>query len=237
MIWVYMLTLRQCTGRARLAILALLSAMPVMIAMQAVASSRAPTVAQFEAGVIGGMFAGVIVPLVALAIASAAFANEIEDRTLANLALSPIPRWRIVVPKLLAAVTVSGSFVLVSAFFTSQIAFNHDDVATLAITASGLAGVLLYSSVFLWVGLVTTRAIGVGLVYVMLWEGFFSQWVTGIRFLSIRHYAIALMHGLDARRFAAVENLSFPVAVGTAVVVFCGFLWLAIRRLRRMDVP
>ncbi len=57
------------------------------------------------------------------------FANEIEDRTLANLTLSPIPRWQIVVPKLLAAVCVSGPFIAISAFYTSYVAFNGDMTA------------------------------------------------------------------------------------------------------------
>ena len=57
-----------------------------------------------------GMLAGAITPLAVLAIAGAAFANEVEDRTLANLTLSPIPRWQIVVPKLLAAITIAAPF-------------------------------------------------------------------------------------------------------------------------------
>jgi hypothetical protein len=45
------------------------------------------------------------------------------------------------------------------------------------------------------------------------------------------------MHGLDERRFAAADHLSFGVVIVTSVLVFGGFLWLSIRRLRRMDVP
>jgi hypothetical protein len=58
-----------------------------------------------------------------------------------------------------------------------------------------------------------------------------------VRFLSIRHYSIALMHGLDGRRFAGADHLSLGAVAATSVVVFAGFLFLSIRRLRRMDVP
>ena len=109
--------------------------------------------------------------------------------------------------------------------------------ATFAVTVSAFVGVLLYSSAFIWAGLVTTRAIGFGLLYVVLWEGYFAGFVSGVRFLSIRYHSIALMHGLDERRFAADDNLSFAVAIGTSVIVFAGFLMLSIRRLRHMDVP
>jgi hypothetical protein len=61
--------------------------------------------------------------------------------------------------------------------------------------------------------------------------------VSGVRLLSIRHQSIALMHGIDARRFAAGDHLSVGVAAAASVIVFTLFVWLSIRRLRRMDVP
>ncbi len=234
---VYLLTLRQLSGRWRLVIMSVLAAMPVGMAVMVLSFSPSPSVEEFEGVVFSGMLAGSILPLVVLAIASVAFANEVEDRTLANLTLSPLPRWQIVLPKLLAAVTVAGPFIAGSAFLTTYLAFNGDLTATLAVTVSAFVGVLMYSSVFVWLGLMTTRAIGFGLLYIVLWEGFFGGFVAGVRYFSIRHYSIALMHGLDERRFAATANLSFEAAIVTSVVVIVGFLLLAVRRLRRMDVP
>jgi ABC-2 type transport system permease protein len=231
------LTLRQLFGRWRLLIMTVLASMPVLFTMLTVRSIRAPSVQEFETVVFSAMLAGSISPLIALAIATAAFANEIEDRTLANLTLSPLPRWQIVVPKLLGAVTVAGPFITISAIVTSHVAFLGDAAATFAVAGAALVGVVLYSSAFLWLGLVTTHAIGFGLLYIVLWEGFFSGFVSGVRLLSIRHYSNALMHGLDERRFAAANHLSLGVAITTSVIVLAGFLLLSIRRLRRMDVP
>lgn len=237
MLAVYQLTLRQLSGRWRLLIMTVLAAMPVVIATLMLRSAHAPSVTEFETAILSAMLAGSIAPLVVLAIAAAAFANETEDRTLANLTLSPIPRWQIVLPKLLAAITIAGPFIAVSAFATSYVAFLGDMTATVAVTTSAIVGVLLYSSAFVWLGLVTTQAIGIGLLYIVLWEGFFSGFVSGVRLLSIRHYAIALMHGLDERRFATGSHLSLPVAIGVSVLVFGGFLVLSVRRLRQMDIP
>lgn len=234
---VYVLTLRQLSGRWRLLIMTALAAMPVIVATLTLRTSDAPSVREFEQIVFSAMLAGSIGPLVVLAIAAAAFANEVEDRTLANLTLSPIPRWQIVVPKLLAAITIAAPFLVVSAALTAHTAFLADPRATIAVTLSALAGVALYSAAFVWLGLVTTQAIGIGLLYIVLWEGFFSGFVEGVRLLSIRHYAIALMHALDERRFATASLLPSGVAVVTATVVFTGFVVLSIRRLRRMDVP
>lgn len=234
---IYVLTLRQLSGRVRLAIMAVLATMPVFMAVIAVQSDGAPSVAEFERVVLSAMLAGSIAPLVVLAAASAAFANEIEDRTLANLTLAPISRWQIALPKLLAAITVSGPFIAASAGTTSHIAFDGDWTATATVTVAALVGVFLYSSAFVWLGLVSTRAIAIGLVYIVLWEGYFAGFVSGVRFLSIRYQAIGLMHGLDARRFAEADPLSFGFAMAAAAVVFAGFLLLSVRRLRHMDVP
>lgn len=237
MLAVYQLTLRQLSGRWRMLLMTVLAAMPVVIAVIMLRSNSAPSVREFEAAILSAMLAGSIAPLVVLAIAAAAFANETEDRTLANLTLSPIPRWQIVVPKLLASFTLAAPFITASALATSYVAFLGDVRATMAITVAIVAGVALYAAAFVWLGLVTTQAIGVGLLYIVLWEGFFSQFVAGVRLLSIRHYAIALMHGMDERRFAAAQHPSFALSVAIVALLIGGFTFLSVRRLRRMDVP
>lgn len=234
---VFMLTLRQLSGRWRLGIMTLLAALPVLFTALVVRSDSAPFVVEFEAIVLSTLLIGSIAPLIVVAIASAAFANEVEDSTLANLTLTPLPRWQIVLPKLAASVTVAGPFIAASAFTTSYLAYNRDMTAVGAVMVAALAGLIMYSSVFVWLGLVTRQAIGVGLLYIVLWEGFFSRYVSGIRFLSVRYYSLALMHGADPRRF--VDDAHVPL-VAAAVVAVAGsvlFLVLSTRRLRRMDVP
>jgi ABC-type transport system involved in multi-copper enzyme maturation permease subunit len=234
---IYLLTLRQLAGKWRLIIMTVLATMPVVMAALMLRSRTAPSVQEFETQILSAMLAGSIAPLVVLAIAAAAFGNEVEDRTLANLTLAPIPRWRIALPKLLATLTVAGPFIAASAFATSWIAFLGDVQASMAVTLSALAGVALYAAFFVWLGLVSTQAIGIGLLYIVLWEGFFAGFVQGVRLLSIRHHAIALMHGLDERRFAFGSHLDPTLASMIAAAVFGGFVWLTVRRLQTMDVP
>jgi ABC-2 type transport system permease protein len=234
---VYQLTLRQLSGRWRLIIMTVLAAMPVVIAYLMLRDNNAPSVNEFETAILSAMLAGSIAPMVVLAIAAAAFGNEIEDKTLANLTLSPIPRWRIAVPKLLATITVAAPFIAASAFLTAWVAYLGDVRAAVAVTVAAIVVVALYASAFVWLGLVSAQAIGLGLLYIVLWEGFFSGFVSGVRLLSIRHYAIALMHGIDPRRFAFGTHLSLTTAIITSLIVFGGFLYLSVRRLRRMDVP
>ena len=234
---VYVLTLRQLSGRWRILIMTVLAAMPALIALVMLNSSEAPSVRDFELAILSAMLAGSITPMVVLAIAGSAFANEVEDKTLANLTFAPIPRWQIVLPKLLATITISAPFILLSAFITSYVGFLADTRAVVAVTVAAVVGVALYASAFVWLGLVSTQAIGIGLLYIVLWEGFFSGFVEGVRLLSIRHYAIDLMHGIDPRRFAGDGHLSLPVAIAVSTLVIGGFLYLSIKRLRKMDIP
>lgn len=234
---IYVLTLRQLTGRWRLVILGVLAAMPITIAALMLQLDKAPSVREFEAGILSAMFAGAIVPLMLLALAGVTFANEVEDRTLANLVLSPIPRWQIALPKLLASITVAGPFVVISAAVTAHIAYVGDMVATMALTAGMLVAVVTYAALFTWLGLVTTQAIGIGLLYVVIWEGLFSGFVAGVRLLSLRHYALAVVKGLDPRRFSTLSLPELPVVLSLCAVLIGGFTWLTVRRLRRMDVP
>jgi ABC-2 type transport system permease protein len=234
---VYLLTLRQLSGRWRLLIMTVLAALPVIMAVLTLMDDDGPSVAEFENVVFSAMLAGSILPLIVLATAAAAFSNEIEDRTIANLTLAPIPRWQIALPKLLATITIAAPFIVVSAFLTSHVAFLADARATIAVVTASLVGVAMYASAFVWLGLVSTQAIGVGLLYIVLWEGLFSGFVSGVRLLSVRHFSIGLMHGLDERRFAAANHLGLIPVIAICVIVFAGFLFLSVRRLRRMDIP
>lgn len=235
---VYFLTLRQVSGRWRILIMTVLAAMPVLIATLMVMSETAPAVSEFEGAILSTMFAGSIIPLIVLAIAASAFSNELEDRTLANLTLSPIPRWQIVVPKLLGSFTVAAPFILASAIATSYVAYLGDPTAITAVTGAALVCVLLYAAAFTWLGLMSTQAIGIGLLYIVLWEGFFAGFVSGVQLLSIRRYGMALMHGIDPRRFAYDRpDVGLTAAIIISTIAFALFVFMAIRRLQRMDVP
>ena len=63
---------------------------------------------------LDGMLIAGIMPIVTMVLATAAFGNELEDRTLGYLVLKPISRLRIVMPKLLVSVVVSGPLLIAS---------------------------------------------------------------------------------------------------------------------------
>ena len=234
---IFSLTLRQLAGSRRLWLVLALVALPVLAALVFRTGESTTTSARFADNVTRTLIGSAILPLVMLLFATSAFGNELVDRTLGYLALKPIARWRIVLPKLAAAFVVGGLPVAAS----GVLAVSLVDGALGGALATGvglLVGAAAYAALFTWAGLATRHALLIGLVYVFVWEATLAAYLDGLRFLSIRRYTLAVIHGLDSARLATIENpLSAAAAVVAAAIVIVGFTALAVRKLARMDVP
>ena len=230
----YMISVRQLTGRVRLLVTIGFAGLPILMA----AIADWPQ-SELDDNLINGFYAALVIPLIALATATAAFGNEVEDRTLSNLVLTPVARWQIILPKLLATVSLNGGLILVSTVISVSIAYNDGSTVVIAVVIASLLAIVAYSSVFMWLGLMTTRALLIGLLYVFLWEFLFTGFVSGIRFLSIRAYMLGVIRGIDDNRFVddASQIISFPVSLAVLIGVIVVFTALSVRRLRTMDVP
>jgi ABC-2 type transport system permease protein len=232
------LTLRQLAGSRRSWLVGALVALPVLAGILFHVADTTSTSARFADNVTATLVASVILPLVVLLLATSAFGNEIGDRTLVYLALKPLPRWRIVLPKLAAPVLAGGLPVAASGAVAVAL-IEQGGLGGAAATGVGLLlGAAAYAAVFTWAGLATRHALIFGLVYVFVWEAILAAYLDGIRYLSVRRFALAVVHGLDDGRLATRDvSLGLGAGVGGAVVVVTVFTALAIRKLRRMDVP
>ena len=238
---IFWLSVRQLTGRWRISLIFLLSALPVGLAVIVYFAARgdADFTEDFVEILLDGLLVAAILPIVTMVLSTSSFGNELEDQTLSYLVLKPIPRWRIALPKVMASVVICGPLLIASGVVAALLGFDWDIRACIAVGVALLAGVLAYSAVFTWAGLVTSRALPFGLVYVLLWEGVIGSFISGVDYLSVRGYTLGIMHGLDESNFVALDGkvIGFPVALAGALLVTAIFLWLGVRRLRRMDVP
>ena len=238
---VFWLSMRQLGGRWRLALILLLAALPVALAV--IVSIVARDEKSYEENVINvlldGLLVGGIMPIVTMALATAAFGNELEDRTLGYLVLKPIPRWRIALPKLLTTMVIGAPLLVVSGIVASLVALDVGARGAAAVGVGLFAGVSTYAAIFTWAGLMTNRALPFALIYVFLWEGVISSFIHGVDYLSVRGYTLAIMHGIDETGLEALSFrvIEFPAAMVGAIVVTLAFYLLTVRRLRRMDVP
>jgi len=235
---VFVLTVRQLAGSRRIWLVLALVSLPLLAGLLFhLADATAPP-DEFADDVTRVMLTSAILPLVMLLLSTAAFGNEVGDRTLVYLVTKPIARWRIVAPKLLASIAVGGIPVALGGAAAVAVIERGDAGGALATGAGLLAGAAAYAAIFTWAGLATRHALLLGLVYVFIWEATLAAYLDGIRFLSVRRYTLALVHALDGGRLAGVDNSlgTSTAAVGAAVVLVC-FTALAIRKLVRMDVP
>ena len=244
MVPVFELSLRQLTGKWRLAIILLVAAVPVavVLAFRAAAGAEDRSANDLADAVrifLDGMIIAAVLPIVTMTFATASFGNEVEDRTLGYLVLNPVSRWSIALGKMLATVTVAGPVLVVSGVAVALLGLDGDVRTAGAVGVGLLAGVVTYSAIFAWAGLVTGHALGFALVYVFLWEGLIASLLGGVRYLSVRAYTMTLMEGIGGSRLDAFSELSIelPAAIVGVVGVSAVFFWLTVRRLRRMDVP
>ena len=240
MLEVYRLSLRQLTGPLRMGLILLLGALPVALTGVLVWGSGEGGIERdgFVNVLLSALLVAGVMPVATMTLATAAFGNEIEDGTLANLALMPLARWRIALAKLLAVFTISGPVIIASGVAAYIVGFGFEVRAVLSLAVALLLGVAAYSSVFTWTGLVTGRALAVALLYVIIWEGIIGSLISGVGYLSIRGYTLAVMHGLDGRAFDPMDGsvISLPAALPGALLVAVAFYALAVRRLTRMDI-
>ena len=247
---VFLLSLRQLAGGWRLLLILLLAMLPVAAA--ALVSWLAKGESDYEQGFINtlldGMLVGGIVPIVTMVLATAAFGNEVEDRTLSYLVLKPVPRAQIVASKLLAAIVVGGVLLIAGGVVSTLlgassvgavlVVFDNDVKAVAAVAVALFAGVVTYAAIFTWAGLISSRALAFALIYVFVWEALVSSFLEGVRYLSVRGYTLAILHGMDEDSFGPLGErvIEFPAAIVGAVAVTAAFFWLMVRRLNQMDV-
>ncbi len=233
----FLITLRRVLSPARLVMTGGLALAPLAVTSMMLSVDQGASLANFESFVLNGMLAGAIIPLATLATARAGFGDEISDRTLANVTLTPYSRWKVVLPKLLAVTAVPALFIAATAALTSHIAYGADITATRAVTLGAVSAVMLYSTLFVWLDLSTPHAVGIGLAYIVVWEGLFSRFIYGVRFLSLRSYSLSITHGADERRLPDGDHTALGLSLAVAVALVAVLFVLCVRRLRTMDVP
>jgi len=173
---IFVLTLRALGRGRRLLAVGVLLAVPALLSIAYSASGGAGRGdgGRFAIELFGQLVLPILLPLTALIFATSALGGEVEDRTLIYLTLRPVSRLVIVVAKLCAVALLTLGFVEVSLAVTYLIAARGagDGHALGAILLGGACGALAYASLFLLVGLLAPRrALIVGFLYVLVWEG------------------------------------------------------------------
>ena len=227
-------TLRGLLGRRRVVLMVVLAALPVLVGLLirlGGGRSDAPEI-------LDSLVIRTVLPLIALVIGTSTIGSEIEDGTAVFLLAKPIARWRVALAKLTVAAGLTAALTVPPILVTGLLVggFGGASVATaFGFALAAIAGGTAYAVAFVALGVVTTRALVVGLGYTLLWEGVLAGLLDGTRFLSIRQATLGVAAGLTGED-AGVDVLEPVVAAAILVVVIVGGFLLTARALARFQV-
>lgn len=227
-------TARQILARRRALALAAFGLFPVLIAalFRRDGAAALTNVIELETMII----IPVILPIVALVIATGVFGAEIEDGTALYVLSKPVARWRIVLTRVLVAAAVTALLTAPAALLVVPVSGARERIG-MAFAAAVAVGALLYSAVFVALSLVTRRALVAGLVYVVVWEGIIATQAPGARYLSIIQFILTLADSLaDLPENVFNANITPTAAAVMSAVFTVGAVLYAIRRLRAFEV-
>jgi ABC-2 type transport system permease protein len=201
------LALRQYAHGRRLLVLALLFALPsVLAATLNLAAPQPPEPGALEFAFAFNLIPHALAPLAALLYAAGIIRDEAEEQTLTYLLMRPLPRWALYVVKLLAALLVTclltgvftiGTFAVIAATASAPPA---DGLIGRALTTAGALALAQfgYCALFGLAGLITRWALLAGIVYIILFEGLLASFDTLARRLTVMYYfRVLILRWLD----------------------------------------
>lgn len=232
-------TVRALLSRRRALLMALLAGVPVLVALLGRVRGLSGDAAHQTANLLEPSVVATLLPLVALVFGTAALGAELEDGSAIHLLTKPVPRWRIVAAKILAAAPVTAILVGGATLLTGLLIGGDRGAAgiTLVYTLAVVLGAVVYVTLFVALSVLTTRALIVGLAYVAVWEGMLAGLFEGTRVLSVRQYVVGLVAALDPSGAVDPASALAPAtAIIGAIVVFIVAFVVAVRRLERYQI-
>jgi ABC-2 type transport system permease protein len=220
--------LRATLGRRR----ALLFGLPavILILVTLILKASHPGDANWPSLIVGDFGFSVVVPLTALIIGGSALGAEIDDGSIVHLLATPVRRSTVIMTKFAVATAMTMLLAAGSELVSGVIATGGVTKLAMGLFVGALAGSVIYNALFIMVSAATTRGIAVGLLYVLVWEGLLTNFVSGARILSIGHYALGIGNAI-AHDSSLNVGLSLTTAIVMAAVVTVVTLAVAMQRL------
>jgi ABC-2 type transport system permease protein len=221
------LTLRATMGRRR----ALVFMIPplILVLVTALLKAASPERSDWPSLILGTFGLAVVLPLTALIIGTSVLGAEIDDGSVVHLLATPVPRSTVILSKFAVATGLTVLFAAVPELLAGLIATGPSRLAA-GLFLGAVGGSVIYNALFVMISVLTTRAIAVGLLYLLVWESLLSNVVSGVRVLSVSQYSLGI-----ANSVARDANLNAHLGVATAAImgalVTVAALALAIRRL------
>jgi ABC-2 type transport system permease protein len=220
------LTLRATLGRKRTVIFVIMPVILIAISALLKVTAQSPVWPPEFLGVFGF----VVVALTALIIGTSVLGAEIDDGSIVHLLATPVSRLSVILTKFIAAVILTAAFGAIPLYLAGAIATGPGSKLALGLLAGALTASVAYNALFVMLSAVTNKAIALGLLYLLVWEGLLATVVGGVRLLSVNQYALGIANSI-AHNSGLHAHLTLTTAVVLGVVVTGVALAVAARRL------
>jgi ABC-2 type transport system permease protein len=226
------ITLRATLGRRRV----LLFALPpiILIGLTLILRAAHPPNQTWPGQILGDFGFSVLLPLTALIIGTSVLGAEVDDGSIVHLLATPVSRLSVILTKFAVAAVLTAAFTAIPELAAGLIAPTGSKLA-IALFVGALAGSVFYAAVFVMASALTTRAVAVGLLYVLIWEGLLSNLIGGVRILSVGHYSLGIANAIAADP-SLKAGLSLDTSLILGIIVTVAALWLATRRLASFGI-
>ena len=227
-------TLRALVGRRRTLAIAFVAWLPVLLAILVRIGGGRPDPSE----ILDALVIGTVCPLVALVVGTGAIGSEIDDGTLVFQLIKPVPRWLIAVAKALVAASVTAILVVPPVVVTGLLlgGLGSDSVqTTVGFAVASLLGGTAYAIGFTALGVLTGRALVIGLGYTLIWEGVLGGILEGVRFLSVRQATLGVAGALTGEDLGS-KPLGLALSLVILGIVVVAGIALTASALRRFQL-
>jgi ABC-2 type transport system permease protein len=227
------LTLRATMSRKR----ALLFALPAILLIGISWALKATAHSTSWPPEILGQVGYLVLALTALIVGGSVLGAEVEDSSIVHLLATPVRRRTIILSKYVVAVALTLVFASVPEYLAGAVATGASSSMAIGLFVGAVAGAIVYNALFLMLSAVLSpgRALAVGMLYIVLWEGLLSNLVPGVALLSAEHYSLAIANSI-AHNGALHANLTRGTGLGMGLAITVLALALASIRLSQFSI-
>jgi ABC-2 type transport system permease protein len=216
-------TARALLGRRRTLLMLLVAGAPVLLGLLIRIGNSAGRPNRLEPS-LEALLVTTVLPLVALVFGTAALGSELDDGTAVHVLTKPIPRWTIVIPKLVVAGGLTALLLVVSTILSGLLiggTGSREVSITFAFAIAIVVGSFVYTGIFLALSVFTSRGLIIGLAYALLWEGVLAGALPGTQLLSVREYVRGIVAALapSGTLTSVVGSAGFVAAIVALVVI------------------
>ncbi len=197
--FIYRNTLRDLVRPKKLVAVAILVALPTLVALLVRFKSHHTSPQEFYDSITTMLVYNFVLVILSVIFGTGVITQEVEQKTIVYLLTRPVPRWRILLMKYAATVTMTTLTVWLASLCLALATVGGPGLAHCGLPRDLgmlLVGALAYGALFLFLATLLDRPLIFGLLYAFGWESWVPSLPGNFKYLSLMAYLRVLVpHG------------------------------------------